>query len=421
MKTKNFDIAYKFCSQKLLCYIIYFVIWKSIFINLSLAGELNDGLITDIKRICSNIERLLEKNEISQNKIKIKTDMADGFAEIEFRPNVDNWKIAVLSLFANEGSPKIQVRVLPPCQINLIRKIEEDQNGDPIINSFGSNLEMISSEPQNPPLTLTSNQILPTEKPMLALVDTGVNYNLPWVQENLALDQKGKIIGYDFWDDDHRPFDKDPRRNLFFPQHHGTSVFSVLKKELSSLRVAIYRFPALDMCRFSELINHAKLHDIRIVNMSMGSAQKSDWKCFYDSVKLNPEMLFVVSAGNDGRNIDLHPIFPASFKLNNIIVVTSTDIFGRLPPDSNFGRNSVDFMVPAERLDAIDHRGVKVTTGGSSYAAPRVAALATRFLSKSNGSTTKEIINFLKSRAINLDTNLVKFGWIPDPSDNFGF
>ena len=78
-------------------------------------------------------------------------------------------------------------------------------------------------------------------------------------------------------------------------------------------------------------------------------------------------------------------------------------------------------MVPAERLDAIDHRGVKVTTGGSSYAAPRVAALATRFLSKSNGSNTKEIINFLKSRAINLDTNLVKFGWIPDPSDNFGF
>ena len=53
-------------------------------------------------------------------------------------------------------------------------------------------------------------------EPLLALVDTGVNYNLSMVQKNLAIDQDGQLIGYDFWDNDNRPFDKDPRRNAFF-------------------------------------------------------------------------------------------------------------------------------------------------------------------------------------------------------------
>ena len=66
---------------------------------------------------------------------------------------------------------------------------------------------------------------VPSE-PLLALVDTGVNYNLPMVQKNLAIDQDRQLIGYDFWDNDNRPFDKDPRRNAFFPLHHGTTVFN---------------------------------------------------------------------------------------------------------------------------------------------------------------------------------------------------
>ena len=97
-----------------------------------------------------------------------------------------------------------------------------------------------------------------------------MNYNLPLVQEQLALDSEGQLIGYDFWDDDDRPFDKDPRKNIFFPLHHGTSVFSVLTRNLIGLKTAIYRFPANNMCRFSDLIDHADRVGIRIINLSMG-------------------------------------------------------------------------------------------------------------------------------------------------------
>jgi hypothetical protein len=123
-------------------------------------------------------------------------------------------------------------------------------DGDPAIASFGPNLKKLGYEPQNPPLVLSESIRHRSSKPLLALVDTGVNYNLPIVQEHLALNSEGQLIGYDFWDDDNRPFDKDPRKNIFFPLHHGTSVFSALTQNLGGLKIAIYRFPANDMCLF---------------------------------------------------------------------------------------------------------------------------------------------------------------------------
>ena len=155
--------------------------------------------------------------------------------------------------------------------------------------------------------------------------------------------------------------------------------------------------------------------------MSMGSNSVDDWDCFYNSAKQHPHILFVVSAGNDGLNIDVRPVFPASFDLENMIVVTSSNLFGNLPPHSNYGKNTVDLMVPAEQVDVFDHRGVFTTTGGSSYAAPRVAALAARFLAKNPTSSSQDVIKFLESRAIKNGADVVKFGWIPDPSDDHKF
>ena len=89
-------------------------------------------------------------------------------------------------------------------------------DGDPAIVSFGPNLKKSGYELQNPPLVLSKSVIHRSSMPLLALVDTGVNYNLPIVQEHLASNSEGQLVGYDFWDDDDRPFDKDPRKNIFF-------------------------------------------------------------------------------------------------------------------------------------------------------------------------------------------------------------
>ena len=336
-----------------------------------------------------------------------------------FRPDRSSWRVATADKNDAAGRPDLQVRITPPCTPRLARRLKRDEAGMvSAIEILGPDLEtVIDVEPQNPPFPPAT----PTETPLLALVDTGVNYLLPAFNESLAVKSDGRLFGYDFWDNDDRPFDSDPRRNLFFPLHHGSTVFSVLAAEAPGLPVAIYRFPAPEMCRFGAMIDTIADAGIRVVNMSMGSRDRNDWACFADAAGRHEHILFVVSAGNDGENIDSNPVYPAALALTNMIVVTSGDEFGRLDPASNYGQLNVDLMVPAEAVPVIDHRGVRSDAGGSSYAAPRVAALATRFLNARPEASTQDIIDYLVWRTINNSDLQTRHGWIPDPTDDYGF
>ena len=404
-------------------FIIQVITWTLITVALNFPHSLlaSENRTNNLDKVCAFIsDSINDASRTEGNGPHIIIDKSGKtVAELNFKPSIVDWKLVSLSFWEGQDFPTTQVRAVPPCKIISARQFGRTADGDEIIISYGTDLKVHSTEPQNPPFMMAGQPRQAPSEPLLALVDTGVNYNLPMVQKHLALGQDGQLIGYDFWDNDNRPFDKDPRKNAFFPLHHGTTVFSALSQELGDLKAAIYRFPAHNMCRFNDLIDHAENAGVRIVNMSMGSYSQDDWTCFHDGAKQHPHILFVISAGNDGFDIDVNPVFPASFDLENIVVVTSSDLFGRLPPQSNYGRVSVDLMVPAEQVDVFDHRGVFTTASGSSFAAPRVAALAARFLKKNVEASTADIIDFLKSRAINSGSTPVRFGWIPDPSDDF--
>ena len=345
----------------------------------------------------------------------------DKHIKITFRPRFENWRLATISVSSLSLEPQMQFRIAPPCTVIEGRQLIYKAGRVDEIAVLDSQLNLKSREPQNPKFIAPTHLANPSVPPLLALVDTGVNYLLPAFQNNLARTEKGQLIGYDFWDDDPFPFDKDPRHNPFYPLHHGSTVFSVLSAEAPALPAAIYRFPADDLCKFTPLIEHAATQGIRIINMSMGSKQIEDWRCFYEAAQRHPHILFIVSAGNDALNIDTSPVYPAALDLENMLVATSADIFGRLGPAANFGIDTVDVMVPAEQMDVIDHRGVRTTTGGSSYAAPRLAALAARFLADNPDASTSQIMAFIQSRAISSVQQVTRFGWIPDPSDDHGF
>jgi hypothetical protein len=104
--------------------------------------------------------------------------------------------------------------------------------------------------------------------------------------------------------------------------------------------------------------------------------------------------------------------------LENILVISSSDISGDLANGSNFGKNTVDFLIPGEQIPVIDHRGVKTKASGSSFAVPRIVAMAVRYLSKKSNATINDIKSVLVARAIKNNQN-VKYGWIPDPLDDY--
>lgn len=257
---------------------------------------------------------------------------------------------------------------------------------------------------------------------VVAHVDTGVNYLLPQIAKRLARDDAGNLLGGDFWDDDRRPFDVDTGRSPFFPLHHGTAVASIILAEAPAARIAPYRFPRPDMNRMAALVADIDANKIRIVNMAMGSNDKSDWIAFADAASKAPRILFVVSAGNDGRDIDIRPVWPAALKLDNMIVVTSADGFGRLAEGSNWGAERVDIMVPGERVVVTDHRGAEGRASGSSFAVPRVTAMAARLLAKNPDWTAPELKKAILARARvspYQKTQVVRVGWIPDPTDDY--
>ncbi|GAB4375130.1 MAG: hypothetical protein Kow00114_38130 [Kiloniellaceae bacterium] len=273
-------------------------------------------------------------------------------------------------------------------------------------------------EPLNPPLPEGTDPGGVT----VAHIDSGVNYRLPAIAARLARGADGAFLGRDLWDDDGRPFDGDTGRSPFFPIRHGTPVASVLIAEAPAVRLLPIRYPRPDMTRMAEAVAIAAAAGARIVALPMGSRDPDDWAAFAEAAQAHPEMLFVVSAGNDGRDIDAVPLYPAGLSLENMVVVTSADAFGRLAPGSNWGRANVDLMVPAEGVAVIDYRGARGTASGSSFAVPRVAALAARLLERNPAWDTAALKAALFARAappMKRGAPRVAVGWIANPADDF--
>ena len=387
-----------------------------------LANTAHASVVSIKDNVCANLDANLDAMlDVAQNTNTPVMDEAGMTAKIALRPASMDWRIAVITINDAEARPFAEIRLGKGCVVMQSRQIARNADGDiTAIHDLGPDLEkIVQTTLVNPEQAFAPK---PTDaNPQIALIDTGVNYTLPAFWPHIAVDKSGKLIGYDFWDNDPWPYDSDPRRTPFYPTHHGSTVFSVLADEAPEAMISVYRFPALEMCRFTELLAHIAGTSARLVNLSMGSNDPEDWLCFAEAAQAMPQFLFVVSAGNNGRNIDLQPVYPASLALANIVVVSSSDNFGVLGVGSNFGPEHVDVLVPGERVSIIDHRGAKAKTGGTSYAAPRVTALLARYLAKNPDATPVQMIDFLRNRAIGTADPLSKFGWIPDPSDDFGF
>ncbi|SMF83482.1 Subtilase family protein [Tistlia consotensis] len=270
----------------------------------------------------------------------------------------------------------------------------------------------LAAEPLDPPVPPGRDP----EGVTVAQVDAGVAYDLPAIAGRLARDAGGEALGYDWWDLDPRPYDANPAVSPFFPARHGTEVAGLLLAEAPGVRLVPYRYPRPDMGRMAAVVEAAARAGAGIVALPMGSNSRDLWEAFLAAAGAHPEMLFVVSAGNDGRDIDERPVWPAAAGLDNLLTVTSSEADGRLAPGSNWGAESVDLLVPAERQAVVDYRGRPHLASGSSFAVPRIAALAARLKARHpdwQAAALKRAILALAEPPPR--AGLVKAGWIRDP------
>lgn len=327
----------------------------------------------------------------------------------------------VASWFSEFGDPLALIALASDCGQQAARLLEYSPEGQALyIVTLDADLQPVG-EPDwlNPPLEFIER---PTPSPLapvrVGMLDSGVNYRLPEINRRLARDAEGRLVGYDFWEMDDLPYDSHPVNSGFFVQRHGTRSASLLLREAPGIELVPYRYPRPDMSRMEALVRHASEHDVAILGMPLGSNRAEDWASFARAARAHPQILFIASAGNDGRDIDFEPVFPAALDLDNLLVVSSADDYVQPAEGVNWGRQSVDYLLPAERRPALDYSGNEARVSGSSYAVSRLVALAARLKTAHREWTAAQIIAELQRRygAGRPDvSDWVARGYIADP------
>lgn len=129
----------------------------------------------------------------------------------------------------------------------------------------------------------------------------------------------------------------------------------------------------------------------KIINASWGGAPcvTSLRNTFIELEKKG--ILVIVAAGNDGRDIDLYPEFPASFNLANQITVAASSVTDFMTAWSNSGFQYVHVAAPGERILSTIPGNSTAYMDGTSMAAPFVSGAAALLWSARPNATAAQI------------------------------
>lgn len=173
---------------------------------------------------------------------------------------------------------------------------------------------------------------------------------------------------------------------------NNLGVSGVCKKvSLVPLRVTIDQYVEND--EVVKAINYAKNlwgkeNQISVLNLSAGPFKNDS--ALKNAINNYPG-LFVVSGGNSGIDIDSLDYYPASYDIDNMIVVGALAANNRKWIDSNYGSKKVDIFAPGKDIKSTVLDGSYDYKSGTSMAAPFVAGVAALMLSVNPDLSAKEL------------------------------
>jgi hypothetical protein len=155
----------------------------------------------------------------------------------------------------------------------------------------------------------------------IALFSTGIDYRAADIVARLARDGEGDLIGWDLVDRDNRPFNGAAAETP--PALGGDANALIRAMGQPGRRVVPVRIDMRDPVSLAKAASFVAQTPARIVVVPMWTANADEWATFGMAIKAYPDLLFVVAAGDEGRDIDREPVWPAAFGHGNVLVVSA--------------------------------------------------------------------------------------------------
>lgn len=264
---------------------------------------------------------------------------------------------------------------------------------------------------------------IPLSDTVVAIIDTGIAIDHEDLFDNIwnnkgeipddQIDNDGNgyiddVCGFNFCRYDARvdAYERSPNENM-----HGTECAGIIGamdnergiKGIAKVQIMVLKafdnnedsISIEDINHIVEAIKYAEDNGAKVCNMSFSS--KADSPELYNAMK-SSSMLFVVSAGNGmprGIAVD-HSVFPAAYKLPNMITVANMNYGGFLEKSSNFGKETVDIMAPGTSLFTTTPEGYGYASG-TSMATAVVSGVAGLLFSLDKTATAIDIKRIINS------------------------
>ena len=254
----------------------------------------------------------------------------------------------------------------------------------------------------------------------VAIIDTGINYLHPDLQNNLAINYKeipnngidddgnGYVDDYLGWNAADN--NGDPMDNF----NHGTHIAGIIGASTNNGigMAGINWHVSLIPIKFITAagggsteasikgIDYAIARGAKIINASWGGSDTSPLLQEVINRCRSLGVLFIAAAGNRGMDNDKNPMFPASFPIDNIISVAAIDSNKNLSSFSDWGLSTVHVAAPGEHILSTIGANNYDFLDGTSMAVPFISGAAALIWSAHPSWTYLDIKNYIIGHCI---------------------
>jgi thermitase len=245
----------------------------------------------------------------------------------------------------------------------------------------------------------------------IAVIDTGIDYNHPELKTQMDVNEKelhgqkgvdddgngfvDDIYGYDFAYNDGDPYDGDGHgthcAGVIGAAHNDKGMMGVM----AHVKLVAIKFldddGNGDDLNAIKAIDYAIQRGVKVISNSWGGDH--NLRAMEEAIDAanRAGIVFVVAAGNEGRDNDKNPTYPANYLVPNIISVGAHDSYGDLSEFSNYGKNTVHVLAPGTDIVSTFIGDSYESLSGTSMATPQVSGIVGLLLTLEPNLTPEQV------------------------------